>query len=256
MKDEVTNSNAAADVELPSDDLFTILADGRRRTVLFHLRQHSAATLDELVDVLIEVGPEESGAIDRDSVQTSLLHCHLPKLEDHGLVTYDPNERIVESIALRGSIGEWLDLAVRQQLQYESTVDSDGRDDQTVIRVLLVDDEPGLPETIAAYIERANDDITITTATNPPEAVTMLEDSSFDCIVSDYQMPAVSGLDFLKAVREKDTTTPFIVFTAKGSERIASEAIATGVTDYVQKGPDTAQFDELSERIRKTTARS
>ncbi len=256
MKDEVTDSNTAADLKLPSDDLFSILADGQRRTVLFHLRQHRAATLDELIDVLIEIGPEESSTIERDSVQTSLLHSHLPKLEDYGLVTYDPNERIVESIALRGAIVEWLDLAVRQQLRYESTVDSDDRDDQTEIRVLLVDDEPGLPETIAAYIERENDDITITTATNPLEAVTTLEDGSFDCIVSDYQMPAVSGLDFLKAVREKDTTTPFILFTAKGSERIASEAIATGVTEYVQKAPGTAQFDELSERIRKTTARS
>ena len=259
MKDEVTDPDSAVVPELPSDELFDVLADLHRRTVLFHLRQHRVATIDELVDVFIEVGADDAGAVDPDpdpvSVQTSLLHSHLPKLEDHGLVTYDPDERTVESTALRGAIGEWLDLAVRQQLRYERTVDAaDRADDRDVIRVLLVDDEPGLPETVAAYLERGSDDIAVTTATNALEAVTTLEDESFDCIVSDYQMPAVSGLDFLKAVRMKDETIPFIVFTAKGSERIASEAIATGVTDYVQKGPDTAQFDELSMRIHRATA--
>ena len=241
-------------VTLSSDDLFHVLSDSRRRTVLFHLRQHRVGTIDELLDVLTAVSSEDLEEDDRTSLATSLYHRHLPLLEDHGLLAYDPAAGIVESTRLDGEIGEWLDLAVRQQIRIENALESDDRCDNESITVLLVDDEPGLPETIGAYIERENDDIEVTTASSTLEAVSTLEEASFDCIVSDYQMPAISGLDFLKAVREEDATVPFIVFTAKGSERVASEAIATGVTDYVKKGPDPERFDVLAERIHKAVA--
>ena len=239
---------------LDSDELFHVLSDSNRRTVLFHLRQHRVATLDELVDVLTAGSTEAPGADDRAHVNSSLLHSHLPLLEDRGLLTYDPDEQIAESISLHGRIGAWLDLAVRQQLRFERSLEEADRPDEG-IAVLLVDDEPGLPEAIGGYIERENDDIEVTTAASTLEAVSTLEEASFDCVVSDYQMPAISGLDFLKAVREQDAALPFIVFTAKGSERIASEAIATGVTDYVQKEPDPERFDVLVERIRRAVSR-
>ncbi|ELY55999.1 pas domain s-box [Natronococcus amylolyticus DSM 10524] len=250
MSEEGPGSDDHDHAMFPSDDLFHVLSDPSRRTVLFHLRQHGIATLEELLDVLEAVRSEESEEVDRTQVRTSLLHSHLPLLEETGLLTYDLSEGVVRSPNLHDDIGEWLDLAVRQQLRYESALETHDRPDEE-IEVLLVDDEPGLPETIGAYIERENDDIVVTTAASTLEAVSTLEETSFDCVVSDYQMPAISGLDFLKAVREKDTPLPFIVFTAKGSERVASEAIASGVTDYVQKEPTSEQFDVLVERIRK-----
>lgn len=250
MNDEDSGSASHDRVTLSSDELFRVLADSRRRTVLFHLRQHRVGTLEELLDVLTAVSTDDLDEDDRANLSTSLLHSQLPVLEDHGLLTYDSADGIVESTRLHGEIGEWLDLAVRQEIRIESAHESADRADGEKITVLLVDDEPGLPETIGAYIERENDDIAVTTAASTLEAVSTLEEASFDCIVSDYQMPAISGLDFLKAVREEDETVPFIVFTAKGSERVASEAIATGVTDYVRKEPDPERFDVLVERIR------
>lgn len=253
MKDEVTDSTGRNRVALSGDELFDVLSAASRRTVLFHLRQHRAATLDELGDMIVEVDGEE---IDREYAVTSLLHHHLPKLEDRGLVTFDPDQGVVESRNLHEEMGEWLDLAVRHQLRFERSLDpTDRSTEEETVRVLLVDDEPGLPETIGAYLERENDEFSVTTATSTLEAVTTLEDETFDCIVSDYQMPAISGLDFLKVVRQQDEAIPFIVFTAKGSERTASQAIASGVTDYVQKGPATEQYDELAERIWKAVSR-
>jgi len=243
--------------QLTTDVLFDVFSDVTRRIVLFHLRQQRAATTDELVDVIAEVGEYNFGEVDNDRILSLLVHTHLPKLEAEGLVTYDPTDGVVTSSALHQEIGEWLDLAVRRDLQLEPTADDqDPADEQETIRVLLADDEPGLPETIAGYIERENPDVSVTTATSALEAVTTLESEPFDCIVSDYQMPAISGLDFLNAVREKDTAIPFIVFTAKGSEEVASQAIATGVTDYVQKGPDTDQYDKLVERVRNAVGRA
>jgi len=235
--------------DLSSDELFTVLANRTRRTVLFHLRQHRAATLAELVDVVVELDAAEAAAPER--VRTALHHTHLPVLTAAGLVTYDATAAVVESVATHDEIGEWLDLAVRREIQLGDGVATSESTDDDGIRVLLTDDEPGLPETIAGHVERDHPDISVTTATSALEAVSAVREAPFDCIVSDYQMPAISGLDFLTAIREEDATIPFIVFTAKGSEEIASRAIATGVTDYVQKTPATDEYRTLVDRIRR-----
>jgi len=74
-----------------------VFSDVVRRTVLFHLRQHGAARLEELVDVLAQIDEYDVGEDEREGIQTALLHVHLPKLEEKGLVTYDPDDRVVES---------------------------------------------------------------------------------------------------------------------------------------------------------------
>ena len=240
--------SSSGQCDLSSDRLFAVLGNGVRRTVLFHLRQHRAATVAELGDVLVELDATESMTAER--AETVLHHVHLPMLRACGLVTYDESAGVVESSNLHEEIGEWLDLAVRRELRVGDGADGSGPD-RDEIRVLLTDDEPGLPETIAAHVERDHPDISVQTATSALEAVSAVRDEPFDCIVSDYQMPAISGLDFLSAIREEDATTPFIFFTAKGSEEIASKAIATGVSDYVQKTPETDQYRTLVDRIRR-----
>ena len=236
--------------DLSSGELFTVLANRTRRTVLFHLRQHRAATVAELVDVVVELDPADTASSRR--VRTELHHVHLPILTASGLVTYDEPSGVVESDGIHDEIGEWLDIAVRREMRLDDSAEqANSTEDVETIRVLLTDDEPGLPETIAAHIEADHPDIAVETATSALEAVTAVRETAFDCIVSDYQMPAISGLDFRTAVREADETTPFIVFTAKGSEEIASRAIATGVTDYVQKKPESDQYRTLVDRIRR-----
>jgi DNA-binding NtrC family response regulator len=64
-------------------------------------------------------------------------------------------------------------------------------------------------------------------------------------------MPAMNGLDFLRAVRESDPDVPFLLYTGMGSEETASEAIAHGVSDYLRKGTDGDQFDALADRVRR-----
>ncbi len=253
MQRDVTGSKRSFSSSVGIDELLAILSSGPRRHILFHLRQHKAATIDELTDVFLTVENHDSNEETRENVSTELLHVHLPKLEDSGLITYHVDQGVVESTDRDADIGEWLDLAVRYEIQFERSSETDTPDGDHV-RILLADDEPGLPESIAAYIERETDDIEVTTATSALEAITLLENNSFDCIVSDYQMPVVSGLDFLKVVRREEPAVPFIVFTAKGSETVASQAIATGVTDYVRKGPSTDRYDELVERVRSAVA--
>lgn len=248
----VSNDNETRDApsDLSTDALFTVFSDVARRAVMVHLRQHGTATLQELVDVIVVAGGDAFSDADREHIEAKLVHNHLPRLEQSGLVTYYPDEAVVEVTAFPEFVGEWLDLAVQRDLHVQSTPRETPTGERKTIRVLLVDDDPDLAAIIAAYVEREYDDFDVTIANSVPEAVETLERTSFDCIVSDYKMPALSGLDFLRAVREEDPLIPFLLFTARGNEATASEAIAAGVTDYVRKGPEFAHYDELVERIR------
>jgi len=98
--------------------------------------------------------------------------------------------------------------------------------------VLHVDDDPAYLDVASEFLEREGFDVT--TTTDPDAGLATLE--TVDCVVSDYDMPDTTGLEFLDAVTARAPRMPFVLFTGKGSEEVASAAISAGVTDYVQKG--------------------
>ncbi len=107
--------------------------------------------------------------------------------------------------------------------------------------ILHVDDEPSFTDLTKAFLERNNDRFHVETVTGAEEGLDALGDRPPDCIVSGYNMPGMDGLEFLERVREKHPDLPFILFTGRGSEEVASDAISAGVTDYLQKGSGTEQ---------------
>jgi PAS domain S-box-containing protein len=119
------------------------------------------------------------------------------------------------------------------------------------ISLLLVDDEPALLDLAKAFLERTPG-ITVTTKESAHDALASLDQSAFDAIVSDYQMPKMDGIAFLKTVRTRTHTMPFILFTGKGREDVVIDALNSGADYYVQKGCDTrSQFAELAHKIRR-----
>ncbi|GAB3423132.1 hypothetical protein GCM10027435_28680 [Haloparvum alkalitolerans] len=127
--------------------------------------------------------------------------------------------------------------------------------DSAPISVLCVDDEPGMAELIGTYLERFDDRIAVTAATTVGEALALVDDRTFDCIVSDYDMPEADGLVFLETVRAEDPDVPFLLFTGRGSEEIASDAISAGVTDYMRKESGTDQYRVLAQRLTNAVER-
>jgi PAS domain S-box-containing protein len=123
------------------------------------------------------------------------------------------------------------------------------------VEVLYVEDDPQFAEVTSTTIERRNERFCLEIANSAGEALTKLAESTPDCIVSDYEMPGQNGIELLKQVRDRYTELPFILYTGRGSETIASEAIRAGVTDYLQKGTGTEQYDLLANRIRNAVER-
>ncbi|WP_459820714.1 PAS domain-containing response regulator [Halorubrum luteum] len=130
---------------------------------------------------------------------------------------------------------------------------SDRRSSSEVVekrRILHVDDDPAFVDLTTAYLDRIDGSIDVTSETSASAALEQLADERFDCVVSDYDMPEMNGLEFLERVRDRDVDVPFVLFTGKGSEEIASEAISAGATDYIQKEPGSDQFTVLANRVR------
>jgi PAS domain S-box-containing protein len=117
-----------------------------------------------------------------------------------------------------------------------------------------VDDDPDFGDLTATFLERKDDRFTVQTATSAAEAIDRIEDRQPDCIVSDYDMPGQNGIEFLQSVRDRWTDLPFILFTGEGSERVASEAISNGATDYLQKGNGSDQYELLANRIKNAVS--
>ncbi len=118
-----------------------------------------------------------------------------------------------------------------------------------MISLLYVDDEPELLNLGKLFLEREGE-FSVTTTASSPEGLELMAGGTFDAIISDYQMPVMDGIEFLKQVRDRGLSTPFILFTGKGREEVVIEAINNGADFYLQKGGDARpQFAELRHKI-------
>ena len=118
------------------------------------------------------------------------------------------------------------------------------------VSVLHVDDDPSVLDLTSAFLDRELDSVSVTTETSPGGALEALETGAFDCIISDYDMPGTDGLELFEEIREEYPLVPFVLYTGKGSEEIASQAVNAGVTGYFQKGgPD--QQRRLANRVKQ-----
>ncbi|MFO7991758.1 MAG: response regulator [Thermoplasmata archaeon] len=121
------------------------------------------------------------------------------------------------------------------------------------MKVLMVDDDTAFTEQTEIFLQHIDSDIEVETVTSSERALEILEESDFDAVVWDYLMPGKNGLDCLKVLREeKNSDIPFIMFTGRGSEKIAMHALNLGADMYITKqGDPREKFGQLAESIKQ-----
>lgn len=119
-----------------------------------------------------------------------------------------------------------------------------------IITVLYVEDSGHFLDLVTRFFEERYEDVNLIKAEDGREGFEIFKSrSDIDCIVSDYEMPEMNGIELLGEIRNNDPDIPFILFTGKGNEDVASDAVRKGATDYIQKGEGENQFGILYNRV-------
>jgi signal transduction histidine kinase len=123
--------------------------------------------------------------------------------------------------------------------------------------VLYVDADRRTASAVAGALEGtedAEDRFTVVVEDDPETALERIDSEPFDAVVADYDLPSMDGVELLRAVRRTRPRLPFVLFADGGSETVASEAIAAGVTDYLPKRTDEEGVAALSDRLWSAVA--
>lgn len=123
-------------------------------------------------------------------------------------------------------------------------------DKRKPIRILHVDDEVSYLEFTKRFLEELDEEVVVDSATNPKEALKLQEERGYDCIVSDYKMLSMDGIELAQKVRER-CSVPFILYTGQGSEEVAEHAFQAGIDDYIRKEIDPGHYQVLAKRVRQ-----
>ncbi|WP_435186268.1 PAS domain-containing protein [Halobellus sp. EA9] len=124
-------------------------------------------------------------------------------------------------------------------------------DDSTAsVRVLYVNDDGDFAELLRAKLRERAPEFSVTTVATADAALDQLDTSHVDCVVTSYSLPDGTGIDLLERLRSAQHELPVLLFTGRGSERIASEAMRAGVSDYLPIRSEQNTFELLARRVR------
>lgn len=114
------------------------------------------------------------------------------------------------------------------------------------VRVLLVDDDPDMVELLKGIIQQGfSADVQIRTAQDPREARRQLETELVDLLITDLEMPGISGLDLLRCAKRRNAWTQVLLVTGHSSLNALTNAMDLGASDYLLKPVNPVEVEEV-----------
>ncbi|MFQ5449278.1 MAG: CBS domain-containing protein [Nitrospinaceae bacterium] len=123
----------------------------------------------------------------------------------------------------------------------------------STIKVLIIDDDEDYIVLIRDWLEESPWNIEMESASSSREGMEKLNDGDFDCVLADYIIPGVTGLEVLKTLKDSGNHTPVIIMTAFGDEGWGEELIQKGAFDFISK--DHLNLEVLQDKISKAASK-
>ncbi len=120
-----------------------------------------------------------------------------------------------------------------------------------LLRVLHVDDDPSQLQMMKLVFDHMAKSVDVVSCGSPFEAVKLVAEDGFDCVVSDYVMPGLNGIDLAEKIM-LIKNIPFILYTGQGSEEVAQRAFKMGIHDYIRKEIEPSHYQVLLNSIRQS----
>jgi len=115
-------------------------------------------------------------------------------------------------------------------------------------RILYVDDDTDSCLLMGLLIQQYNEDYGVIAVRTVQKALDLMSDLTFDLYILDYRMPEMSGVEFCRLIRQTDSETPIMIYSAMSREIDREDALNAGATAYLVKPND---FDRLNETVEQ-----
>ena len=116
-------------------------------------------------------------------------------------------------------------------------------------RILIVDDHRSARESMADILRHAG--YGVDTLSSAVEAIQYLGDKSVDLVVTDLQMPGMSGLEFIRELARRQHGAQIVMVTAHATVASAVDAMRYGAFDYIEKPFDADRLEQLAARATR-----
>ena len=118
------------------------------------------------------------------------------------------------------------------------------------MKMLLIDDDEWIRDSLSIYFESRG--CHLNALETAEEGLEALKNQVYDIIITDYRLPGMDGLEFLRRIQASHPQAMKILITAYRSEDVVSEATRMGIQDFIDK-PFTAKNieDSLSRLLRE-----
>lgn len=115
------------------------------------------------------------------------------------------------------------------------------------MNVLLVEDDQWVRDSLRRFF--ANENCALTVVETGEDALEIIKGNACDIIITDYRLPGMDGLEFLKKAQGINARVKKILLTAYMTEAVISEAFRLGVHEFIEKPFSTEDLEEALVRI-------
>jgi two-component system response regulator (stage 0 sporulation protein F) len=115
------------------------------------------------------------------------------------------------------------------------------------MRILLIDDDEWIRDSLRIFFE--GEGCELQALETAEEGLELLKGQDYDVIITDYRLPGMDGLDFLRRIRDSHLGTMTVLITAYGNEGVVSEARSIGVQDFIEKPFTSKTIEESLSRL-------